>query len=69
MIIVWPNTVKAIVFISPNDSSGILLLVTQLPELESSRAAPTLAYALARGHDDGSQHKLPDIMYLECSND
>ena len=33
----------------------------EFPERESSRAAPTLGSTRAGGHDDGSEHKLPQM--------
>ena len=54
MLIFWPKSVKTIVFINPNDAPGIRSIINKFPELESSRAAPTLGSTRARGHDDGS---------------
>ena len=54
------QSVKTIVFISPDDAAGILFMIfiifiiSKSPELESSRAAPTLGSARAGGHDDSS---------------
>ena len=54
MIMFQPKSVKTIVFLNPNDASGILSASSKFLESESSRAAPTLGSARAVGHDDYS---------------